>query len=98
MADGNKNRIEIALSDGLKLVAEQNTDSQYSREMFIGVEDATGAWLQDLAVVRNSFHHNGNNVVWNEGKFDVLVSGSEHGEGFTEEFSIELQQEETDGN
>ena len=74
-------------------VAEQNADPQYSREMFIGIEDADGAWLQDLAIVRSSYRYDGDKVVWNDEQFDVMVFGEEDEEDFTEEFNIQLRHE-----
>lgn len=93
MAEVKANRIEIELPNGYKLVAEQNTDPQYSREMFIGIVDAAGVWWQDLAVVRSSYHYDGENIVWDDKQFDVLVFGNEDNEDFTEDFSIGLHEE-----
>ena len=88
-----QNRVVIMLPNGCKLVAEQNADPQYSREMFIGIEDAAGAWLQDLAIVRSSYRYDGDKVVWNDEQFDVMVFGEEDEENFTEEFNIQLRHE-----
>lgn len=66
MGETKVNCIEIELSNGYKLVAEQNTDPQYSREMFIGVMGPNGVWHQDLAVVRSSYHYDGDKVVWDD--------------------------------
>lgn len=93
MAETKANRIEIELPNGYKLVAEQNTDPQYSREMFIGIVDAEGVWWQDLAVVRSSYYYDGENAVWEDERFDVLVFGNEDSEDFTEVFSIGLHEE-----
>lgn len=87
------NRIEIELQNGYKLVAEQNADPQYSREMFIGVITPDGVWYQDLAVIRSSYRYDGDNkIVWDDKSFDVLVYGNEDGEDFTEEFSVGLHE------
>lgn len=96
MKEKKVKRIEIELPNGYKLVAEQNTDPNYSREMFIGIVDSSGVWHQDLAVVRSSYRIDGSKVVWLDDKFDVLVYGSENDEDFTEDFTIGLYQEESD--
>lgn len=93
MSKMKENRIEIELSGGYKLVAEQNTDPQYSREMFIGIVDSNGVWYQNLAVVRSSYRYEDDKVVWNDKQFDVLVYGSEYDEDFTEDFTIGLSEE-----
>lgn len=93
MDDTKVKRIEIELPNGYKLVAEQNADPHYSREMFIGIVGANGAWHQDLAVVRSSYHKDGDKVVWDDKQFDVLVYGSEGNEDFTEEFTVGLYEE-----
>lgn len=88
-----KNRIEIELPNGYKLVAEQNTEPQYSREMFIGLIAPNGVWYQNLAIVRSSYHYDGNKVVWDDKQFDVLVYGDERDEDFTDEYSIGLYED-----
>lgn len=95
MAEKKVNRIEINLPNGYKLVAEQNTDPQFDREMFIGIVDSSGVWCQDLAVVRSSYHYDGDDVVWHDDRFDVLVYGDENNEDFTDDFMIGLYQGES---
>ncbi len=87
------NRLEIELSNGLKLVAEQNPDPQYSKELFIGIVNADGVWCQDLAIVRSSYRYDGDNVVWNNEQFDVLVYGDKDNEDFTDDFTVGLYDE-----
>ena len=93
MGETMAKRIEIELTNGYKLVAEQNTDPQYSREMFIGIMGPNGVWHQNLAVVRNSYHYDGDKVIWDDKQFDVLVYGSEDNEDFTEDFTVGLYEE-----
>ena len=47
-------KIEINLPNGYKLVAKQNTDTEYQNEIFVGVVDPKGVWSQNLAIIRNS--------------------------------------------
>ncbi|WP_281513158.1 hypothetical protein [Bacteroides acidifaciens] len=88
-----KYQIEIDLSNGYKLVAEQNLDPSYNREMLIGIVNPHGVWCQDLAIIRNSYRYENNELVWNDKQFDVLVYGSENDEDFTDDFSINLHEE-----
>lgn len=90
----NKNRIVIELLNGYKLVAEQNPDPSYNREICIGIIDKNGVWHQDLAVIRSSYSIDGDEVVWNDKRFDVLVYGNKDDEDFTNDFSIGLYEEE----
>jgi len=96
MSENARNRIEIDLFNGYKLVAEQNTDPKYSREMFIGIMDRDSVWCQDLAVIRSSYHYDGDSIVWSDHQFDVLVYGDKDNEDFTNDFSIGLWHEESE--
>ena len=73
------NRIEINLGGGLKLVAERNSNSNYDREIYIGLEH-NGAWMQDLALVRPDEH--------TADSFNVLVWGDADDEDYTNYFEI----------
>lgn len=98
-----KQRIAIELPDGHKLVAQQNL-APYDREIFIGIEDEHGVYLQDLACVRNAFlcgqgpSAEERPVAWRDGLFEVLVWGDENNEDFTEEFCVALHEEDDDDN
>ena len=48
-------KIEINLTNGYKLVAKQNTDTEYQNEIFVGVVDPNGVWSQNLAIIRSSY-------------------------------------------
>jgi hypothetical protein len=88
-----KGRIEIPLQNGYKLVAEQNTDPNFSHELFVGITDGNGVWWQDLVIVRpayavrdNPFHP----VEVNEDKFDVMVYSDAYNEDYTDKFQVDL--------
>lgn len=93
MAETKTNRIEIQLPNGYKLVAEQNSDPQFDKEMFIGVVDANNVWVQDLAVIRNSYICSGDRIEWKPEQFDVLVYGDKDNEDFTNGFTVGLYRE-----
>lgn len=64
--NSNNNRIVIDLPNGYKLVAEQNTDPTYNREIFVGIVDSNGVWHQDLAVIRSSYIIGKDRVMWKD--------------------------------
>lgn len=86
-----ENRIAIPLSGGYSLVAEQNSDPNYRKEIFIGITDSNGVWHQDLAIVRNSYRITDDmSVEWKDGEFDVLVYSDKDDEDFTHDFTVGL--------
>lgn len=84
------NKIDIPLPNGFHLVAEKNTDPMYANEIFIGITDGNGAWWQDLAIVRNAYQYVGDEVVWKDEEFDVLVYSDKSNEDFTHDFTVGL--------
>lgn len=84
-------RIVIPLDNGYKLIAEQNTDSEFAKEIFIGIEAPSGVYWQDLAVVRPSYTFGNNHVVFKSNNFEVLVYGNADQEDYTEQYSIDLR-------
>lgn len=90
----NNNSIVIELSNGYKLVAEQNSDPSYNKEIFVGIFDANGVWHQDLAIIRSSYIIDEDKVCWKDNQFDVLVYSDKDNEDFTDDFSIGLHEPE----
>lgn len=91
MPNNKENKVEIELPNGYKLVAEQNTGSDYPYEMYVGIVAPGGGWIQDLVTVRNSYKHNEDREVeWSDDSFDVFVFGNKDDEDYTEEFQIGL--------
>lgn len=87
-------KIVIDLPNGYKLVAEQNSDPNFSKEIFVGVIDPNGVWNQDLAIIRPSYKYDGDTPVWSQDKFDILVYADKDNEDFTDDFTVELFQGE----
>lgn len=88
------NKIVIDLSNGLKLVAEQNNDPDYKNEIFVGLMKDDGIWHQDLAIVRNAYSYSdAGKVKWDDENFEVLVFGNEN-DDYTECFTISTYHEE----
>ena len=87
------NKIEVPLASGYKLIAEQNIDSEFNKEIFIGIETDTGAYIQDLAIIRPTYKYNNNEVVFSSDKFEMLIFGDEKREDFTNKFTVSLYEE-----
>lgn len=88
-----ENEIRINIGHGLYLVAQQNAGEYFNREIFIGIQNKDGWWLQDLAVVRNAYRYDNSSVVWETGEFEVLVYGNSEEEDYTERFGIGLRED-----
>ena len=80
-------RLEINLG-GKKLVAEVGAESDY-REIFIGIEDKDGSWIQDLAIVGEEYEIRDMKVIHKPGVYTVKVYSDRFNEDYTHEFCIE---------
>ncbi len=87
------NEVRIDIGNGLYLVAQQNEDYDYRREIFIGIQNRDGWWLQDLSVVRNAYRYDDGGVVWENGEFEVLVYGNSEEEDYTDRFGIGIRED-----
>ena len=87
------NKIVIPLSNGYKLIAEQNT-GEFDKEIFVGIETPTGAYHQDLVVVRPSYTFNDNDIVFGSDKFEMLIFGDAKREDYTEMVTVPLYHED----
>ena len=86
-------KIVIPLDNGYKLIAEQNTDSEFNKEVFVGIETELGSYHQDLAIIRPTYKFKEENVVFDSDKFEILVFGDEKQEDYTHKFEIPLYQD-----
>ena len=94
-----RNRIEINIGNGMKIVAEQNPDSTFDREIYIGIENSKGAWIQDLAIVRQDYkyeqaEYGEDELKWKDDMMEVLVWGNPNNEDWTNSFQIGVWKEE----
>lgn len=76
----NIERIGTRLDNGNRIVVEHDTDPMLSNELCIGVVDANGVWIQDIAVVRSMLSTD---------KFEVLVYADAYDEDYTNRFVID---------
>lgn len=89
-----ENKIEIPIGNGMKIVAEQNNDPYYDRELYVGIVDADGSWIQDLVCVRNDYRYNEDGELeWKDNSFHVVVWGDERRDDLTDEFDIKLRED-----
>lgn len=88
------NKIVIPLANGYKLIAEQNVDSEFDKEIFIGVETETGSYYQDLAIIRPTYTFKDDEVIFGSDKFEMLIFGDEKREDYTEKFTVPLYQDD----
>lgn len=90
------NRIKIDLGFA-KLIVEQGTHLDYSREVYVGLEK-DGQWFQDIAVIGQHYHYGDDksvsDPVYDEG-VRVLVYADENNEDYTDEFNIGIYKEES---
>ncbi len=79
------------------LVAEKGTTPGY-KEVFVGLEDKDGVWVQDLAVIGGKYHYENtddlaNEVVQDKG-ISVKVYSDKDNEDYTHDFSIDIYEPE----
>ena len=75
------------------LVAEKGIDNNY-REIYLSLEDKNGVWLQDLAIVGQQYHYDAELNVVNDRGIDVKIYADSNNEDFTDEFGINIYEEE----
>lgn len=87
-----KNCIEINIGNGLKLVAEQNLDNTFNREIYIGIVDGDGSWVQSLAIVRQDYSFDAETLepIWKDNMMRMVVWSDPNREEWTSDFRIGL--------
>ena len=75
------------------LVAEKGIDNNY-REIYLSLEDKNGVWLQDLAIVGQQYYYDEELNVVNDRGIDVKIYADSNNEDFTDEFGINIYEEE----
>lgn len=79
----NKIKIDLGFAT---LVAEKGADPNY-KEFFIGLENENGMFYQDIAVIGEKYHYEGDKVVPDKG-ISVRVYSDETQEDYTHNFDI----------
>ena len=75
------------------LVAEKGIDNNY-REIYLSLEDKNGVWLQDLAIIGQQYHYDEELNVVNDRGIDIKIYADSNNEDFTDEFGINIYEEE----
>ena len=75
------------------LVAEKGTEKNYN-EIFIGLENKAGCWLQDLAIVRQKYHYTDSMEIVKDKEIDVMVYADKDNEDYTHHFEVGVYEEE----
>ena len=88
------NKIIIPLSNGYRLIAEQNKDSEFDKEVFVGIETETGSYYQDLCIVRPTYTFKDEQVVFGSDVFEMLIYGDANSEDYTHKFTVPLYKED----
>jgi hypothetical protein len=89
-------KIVIPLDNGYKIIVEQNSNSEFNKEIFVGIETESGMYYQDLAIVRPTYSFEEDKVKYASDKFEILVFGDEKREDYTEKFIVPLYKEDED--
>ena len=85
-----KNKIKIGLPNGKYLVAEQSNDPVYGKEIYIGIEEADGLYIQVLVCVRADYVYTlDGDPHYIEDQYKVLVWADEYDENYTDSFAIQ---------
>lgn len=84
----DRNRIQVDLANGNKLVAECGYDPNYPREIFIGIESEGGVWVQDLAYVSQKYSYVTDEIVYDDNNMSVKVYADQYTEDYTHDFTI----------
>ena len=87
------NKITIPLDNGYKLVAEQNSDSEFNKEIFVGIETDTGVYWQDLCIIRPTYKFESERVKFDSDNFEMLIFGNANTEDYTEKYTVPLTKE-----
>ena len=75
------------------LVAEKGADENYN-EIFIGIEDKDGVWIQDLAIVGQKYHYTDEGEVVQDKGINLMVYADKDDEDYTNKFEIGIYEEE----
>lgn len=75
------------------LVAEKGADENYN-EIFIGIEDKDGVWIQDLAIVGQKYHYTDEGEVVQDKGINLMVYADKDDEDYTNKFEIGIYEED----
>lgn len=82
--ENKKIKIDLGFAS---LVVEAGNDQM--KEVYVGLEDSNGAWFQDLTVIGQKYHVDGENIAYDEG-IRVRVFADKDNEDYTHSFDIDI--------
>lgn len=82
--ENKKIKIDLGFAS---LVVEAGNDQM--KEVYVGLEDSNGAWFQDLTVIGQKYHVDGENIAYDEG-IRVRVFADKDNEDYTHAFDIDI--------
>lgn len=82
--ENKKIKIDLGFAS---LVVEAGNDQM--KEVYVGLEDSNGAWFQDLTVIGQKYHVDGENIAYDEG-IRVHVFADKDNEDYTHSFDIDI--------
>ena len=82
--ENKKVKIDLGFAS---LVVEAGNDQM--KEVYVGLEDSNGAWFQDLTVIGQKYHVDGENIAYDEG-IRVRVFADKDNEDYTHSFDIDI--------
>lgn len=86
-------RFTIPLSNGYRIVSERNS-GEFDKELYVGIEDENGSYIQDLAIVRPTYKFKNNDVEFDADRFEILVFGDAEQEDYTNSFIVPLKHDD----
>lgn len=93
-------RIGVDLPGGHRLVAELSSNSDFPYELYVGIEDGSGSWVQDLMSVCNAYTFTAGDTdpQYLLGVFDAYVWADPYDEDYTERFTITEFKDESEAD
>ena len=80
-------KVVIPLEDGYHLIIEKNA-GEFDKEVYVGIENPQGKYIQDLAIVRPTYKFKDDAVKFDSDRFEVLIFADHEVEDFTNKFTI----------
>lgn len=81
--------MKVKLPNETYLTIEESNNPDYPYEVYVGITDVNDNWIQDLAIVRNAYHYEKDDVRWDD-QMEVLVYGDANNEDYTHDFKIDF--------
>lgn len=88
------NKISIPLENNYNLIVEQNSCSEFDKEIFVGIENDMGSYIQDLAIIRPTYKFENESVKFNSDSFELLIFTDETIDDYTHKFTVNLAKTE----